>query len=453
MEVRPPLFQVLVQQKGWQDHEVFKKRYRQAARELADLEGPASLATSPPPEKRQFIRWMQGEVRTVPRSEARRILQYMFPGVRLGSIFHPVGAGPCSSELQDAGECGREGEFESDGEDVVTMAANESARFVARAEGSNVGPHTMEQLEADIRRIVTTYPNRPVGPLFREVRALRNRAFEFLEGRQPPQLTRDLYLAAGVLCGVLANASFDLGRYDAAETQARSAFMCGELAGHNGLRSWVRGLQALIAYWDGRPRDAVRLAEAGDDFTPEQGTSHIRLTSIKARAYGQLQLTEDAVAALRSADTLREQATTDDGPLGGMMAFPREKQLYASTTHLWLSGGDHLGKAEACAGEAVSVFEAAPPEQRRLGELSLARMDLALARLNRGDAHGAALQVYEMLSTDTRRRTESVRRRLGQFGRRLATHAAADSPSAVAVREAIAAHREHPAELPPGGMS
>lgn len=110
---------------------------------------------------------------------------------------------------------------------------------------------------------MTSYPNRPVGPLFREVRALRDRAFEFLEGRQPPQYTRDLYVAADVLCGVLANASFDLGRYDAAETQARTAFMCGELAGHNGLRAWVRGLQALIAYWDGRPHDAVRLAEAG----------------------------------------------------------------------------------------------------------------------------------------------------------------------------------------------
>jgi hypothetical protein len=94
------------------------------------------------------------------------------------------------------------------------MAAAESARFGQFAEQSNVGPHTLEQFRADLARIVTTYPNRPVYPIFVELRALRNRAFELLEGRQYPEL----YQVTGVLCGVLANASFDLGWLAAAET-------------------------------------------------------------------------------------------------------------------------------------------------------------------------------------------------------------------------------------------
>ncbi|MGW0822542.1 hypothetical protein [Streptomyces sp. NPDC002845] len=256
-----------------------------------------------------------------------------------------------------------------------------------------------------------------------------------------------------MLCGVLANASFDLGRYDAAETQARAAFMCGELAGHNGLRAWGRGLQALIAYWDGRPLDSVRLCEAGSDFTPEHGTAHIRLASIKARAYGQLQQASDALAALRSADTMRDELTdTDDFP-DGMMAFPTAKQLfYASTTSLWLGGAQHLANAEARAEEAVNLFEAAPPERRRLGEMSLARMDLAAARLNRGDLDGAAIQVHDVLAVSARRGTESVRKRLGQFSRELALSPAVASPAAIGMREAIVAHQERSrAELPPGG--
>lgn len=453
METEPPLFQVLVNQKGWQEYEVFKRRYQDAARELADTEGPTSLATAPPPEKRQFVRWVHGEVKTTPRTEARRILQFMFPGVPVGRLFARASAINSSPDLREARESVSEDQLDYGAEDVVMAAANESARFAARAEGSNVGPHTMEQLEADIRRIVTNYPNRPVGPLFREVRALRNRAFEFLEGRQPPQYTRDLYVAAGVLCGVLANASFDLGRYEAAETQARTAFMCGELAGHNGLRAWVRGLQALIAYWDGRPRDAVRLADAGVDFTPERGTAHIRLASIQARAYGQLQQATDAMAALNRANDMRDQMTAGDDLPGGMMAFPEEKQLfYASSTHLWLGGNQHLSDAEARADEAVRMFEAAPLEQRRLGEMSLARMDLSMARLSRGDLDGAALQVYDVLGVDARRRTESVRKRVQQFGRHLALHPARTTPAAMAIREAIVAHQEQtPAELPPGG--
>ncbi|WP_240152201.1 hypothetical protein [Streptomyces mobaraensis] len=331
-------------------------------------------------------------------------------------------------------------------------AANESARFAAQAEGSNVGPHTMEQLEADIRRIVCTYPNRPVGPLFQEVRELRNHAFRLLEGKQPPAYTRDLYLASAVLCGVLANASFDLGCYSAAETQARSAFLCGELAGHNGVRAWIRGLQALIAYWDGRPTDAVRLAEAGSGYIPEGGTAHIRLASVKARALGQLGRSSDALGALHAADTLRDATNGADDLPGGMLAFLPEKQLfYASSTLLWLGGDQHLADAESRAQEAVAMFSSAEPGERRLGEENLARIDLALARLGRGDVDGAAEQVHEVIGINSRRHTESVARRLAYFRRDLSRHAAATSPSAIALREALMAHQHHTSTaLPPG---
>jgi hypothetical protein len=451
----PTLFQLLIAERQLQRYEVFLRRYEDAARELAALEGPENLATATI-ERRQFLRWAHGEMRGLPRTEARRILEYLFRPAPVSALFSPAERPTRRPTLASAGPtegvAGVRGEYVP--EDVVMEAAHESASFAARVEGSNCGPHTMEQLESDIRRIVTTYPNRPVGPLFQEVRVLRNRSFELLEGRQPPHLTRDLYVAAGVFCGVLANASFDLGKYVAAETQARTAFMCGELAGHNGLRAWVRGLQALIAYWDGRPGDAVRLVEAGSGFVPEQGTAHIRLMSIKARAHGQLSQPTEALTALLEAEAMRERLTAGDDLPGGMMAFPVEKQLfYASSTHLWLGGREHLGDAEAAADEAVTMFEAAAPEQRRLGEMSLARMDLAMARMGRGDLDGAAHQVHAVLQVNARRGTESVRKRLGHFTRNLAVHPGANAPMAIGLREALTAHHErHALELPPGGI-
>ncbi|MCY0951273.1 hypothetical protein [Streptomyces sp. H27-S2] len=448
----PTLFQTLINQRGWQDYQVFKRRYEQAAKQLAELEGPPSIATATI-EKRQFFRYAHGEVRT-PQTVARRVLEFMFPGIPAARLLGPAEPKPVASPHHLAADDRNAVDPSEYGlEDVVMAAANESAQFAARAESSNVGPHTLEQLDADIRRLVITYPNRPVGPLFREVRALRDRAFELLEGRQPPRYTSDLYVGAGVLCGVLANASFDLGRYDAAETQARTAFLFGELAGHNGLRSWVRGLQALIAYWDGRPVDAVRLADSGSAFTPESGTAQIRLESIKARAYGQLNRGSDALASLSAADRLRERLVEGDELPGGMMAFPVEKQLfYSSSTHLWLAGTQHLSDAEARADEAVEMFQSAPPEQQRLGEMSLACMDLAMARLGRGDIDGAATQIHAVLGVSARRRTESVDRRIGHFSRQLALHPGAGSPAAIGLREVIIAHQERiPAQLPPGG--
>ncbi|ANW18865.1 hypothetical protein [Streptomyces clavuligerus] len=455
------LFQQLITQRGWRDPDVFLRRYQEAARELAALEGPQNLATATI-ERRQFIRWARGEIKGQPRKEARRILAHLFRPVGVERLFvPPPSGGTALSERRHTGDfahgCSHvaavvDRDGDESGEDVVMAAANESADFAVRVDGSNVGPATLEQLEADIRRMVLTYPHRPVGPLFTEVRRLRNRAFELIEGRQPPHHTVDLYLAAGILCGVLANASFDLGRYEAADTQARTAFLCGQAAGHNGLRAWVRGLQALIAYWDGRPQDAVRLADAGGHFRPEQGTAAVRLAAIKARAHGQLRQSSEVMTALKEADLLRDRARTGDELPGGMMDFPQEKQLfYRSSAQLWLGGRQQLADAEAAAAEAVRGFESALPEQRRLGEMSLARLDLATARMGRGDLEGAAVQVHDVMVVNSRRGTESVRKRLAQFARRLAGHPGARSPMAVGLQEALAAHQERfVLELPPG---
>ena len=336
----------------------------------------------------------------------------------------------------------------------MMSAARESASFAARAEQTNVGPHTLEQLEADIRRVVATYPNRPVMPLFLEVRELRNRAFELLEGHQPPQLTRQLYFTAGTLCGILANASFDLGHYEAAETQARTAYLCGELSGHNGLRAWVRGMQALIAYWDDRHRDAVHFSEAGRHLIPEDGTAHIRLASIAARALGKLGRRDDALAALHAAQDFRDALGESDSD-SGMMAFPEAKQaLYAATTHLWLNSEADMSTAEQKSTAAIAGYEAVPPEERRLGELCLARMDLAHARLARGEVEGAAEQIDIVLGIEARRRTESVARRLTQFGRRLSLSAASTSSVGAYALDSIATyHERHARELPPGGAT
>ncbi|GLV89226.1 hypothetical protein Slala04_06800 [Streptomyces lavendulae subsp. lavendulae] len=55
----PTLFQTLINQRGWQDYQVFKRRYEQAAKQLAELEGPSSIATATI-EKRQFFRYARG---------------------------------------------------------------------------------------------------------------------------------------------------------------------------------------------------------------------------------------------------------------------------------------------------------------------------------------------------------------------------------------------------------
>jgi hypothetical protein len=331
----------------------------------------------------------------------------------------------------------------SDPDEEISMAANEAARIAQFAEQTNVGPHTLEQFQADIRRIVTQYPNRPVYPLFVELRTLRSRAFEKLEGRQFPTQTRDLYLITGVLCGVLANTSFDLGRLDAAETQARTAFLCAELSGSNWLRAWIRGTQSLVAYWDDRPRAAVQLAEDGRQYIPELGTASVRLAAYEARAYGRMRDPRGVDTALGIAADARSAVVADDDP-GGMMAFPEAKQSYlAASARLWLGEPAAAGQAERDAEHAVRTYEQDPPEQRRLGELNHARLDLATARLALGHLEGTAEQVRTVLDACTRRPIESVTRRLRQVGAVFDQPPYRNNRVAIDLRDEISAVAEH----------
>lgn len=224
---------------------------------------------------------------------------------------------------------------------------------------------------------------------------------------------------AGALCGVLANASFDLGWLAAAETQARTAFLCAELAGSNGLRVWVRGTQSLVAYWDERPRAAVDLAADGWRYVPETGTARVRLASIEARAHARLRDQSATENVLARAQQARDEVRAPDDP-GGVFAFPLAKQSYcAATARLWLGGQGSYADAERDAAHAIELYEADPPEQRRLGEICLARLDLAAARLGRDDLDGAGEQLQDVLAIAAQRRIESVARRLNQVGRAL----------------------------------
>ncbi len=371
--------------------------------------------------QRQVGRWMAGNLDGLPHPAACRVLEQMF-GENAERLFGPADPAAhveTTTAVREPALATSQPVENLAVQKEVAMAAAESARFGQFAEQSNVGPHTLEQFRADLTRIVATYPNRPVYPTFVELRALRNRAFELLEGRQHPEQGRELYLTAGALCGALANASFDLGWLQAAETQARTAFLCAELAGNNALRAWVRGTQSLIAYWDDRPRSAVELAADGWRYIPETGTARVRLAAIEARAYGQLRDHRAAEDALARAEQARGEVRGEDDP-GGMLIFPVAKQtFYAATTRLWLGGQVNHTNAEHNATHAVQLYQADPPEQRRLGELCLALLDLAAARLGRDDLDGTAEGVQEVLTVAAQRRTDSVARRLNQVARAL----------------------------------
>ncbi len=160
--------------------------------------------------------------------------------------------------------------------DLVMNAAHESSEHAAAFESASVGPNALEQLGEDILRIARAYVHAPPLPLLAELIRVRDRAYWLLDRTRNPAQQRDLYLAAGQACGLLASASFDLGHPHAAAQQARAARAYGEIIQVRELSAWADGMLACVELWAGRPGQALLLAERGLTVAPD-GTCRVRL--------------------------------------------------------------------------------------------------------------------------------------------------------------------------------
>ncbi|MER5262284.1 hypothetical protein ABTZ99_09415 [Actinosynnema sp. NPDC002837] len=358
--------------------------------------------------ERQAYRWVAGELRSLPYQHAQSALERLFgePAARL--LGTPYGHAATLSARRHDHPVPRRGDGRSDWEgQVIALSADRARDFLTRAEATNVGTEALDQLADDVRRLVNAYPRQPLQDLLGDLVDVQGRAFGLLEGRQKPDQTRDLYLLAGVASGLMAKASHDLGAPHDAMTQARAAHVCADNAGHDGLRAWTRGLQALIAYWSGQFAESVRYAEKGADAAARsRGTAGVWLASGQARALAAMGRADHARAAVENAADIREQAEGDElDEMGGLCTFSRPRGLYYAAEALaWAADAE---RAERLALEALDAY-ATSPDDRAFGDEAGTRCALAVARLARGEVDGAAEALAPVLLMPVAQRIHGV---------------------------------------------
>lgn len=338
--------------------------------------------------------------------------------------------------LVDAGAMRGDALAEISERDLIMAAAHEASEHAGRAEASNIGATVLEQLDADALRIAREYVHVPPVPMMVEMMRVRRRVYRLLEGQQKPADTSHLYLLAGTMSGLLANASTDLGHLDAAAEQARAAWAYAELCGHNGLRAWTRGMQALIEYWSERPRHAVVLAQNGQQYAQSM-TAAVRLHNIEARIWSKLGSADDAERCIQAAATARTRTGTDDlhDEIGGVFGFPEAKNhYYAGAIYI------HLGRAEPALTETqrtIDLYAGGPSEQRSYGAEAMARVDNAAAQLINGSLDGADDALRPVLELSEDRRIAQLEERLTGLRRRIAAPRFRDAVEARRLDERI----------------
>ncbi|WP_182558455.1 hypothetical protein [Microlunatus kandeliicorticis] len=159
--------------------------------------------------------------------------------------------------------------------------------------------------------------------------------------RRPSELV-DLYASLGQLNALMASLAFDLDRWDAAETLARTASSYADMSGHSSLHAWTLGLRATLAFWRADPRLALDHVDHGLAIAP-MGAPSYRLHHIEARAHAVAGNVEGVRASIGAANAQLDfmEGLRDDlhDGIGGEFAFGYVRGT-ACAGAAWLRVGD-----------------------------------------------------------------------------------------------------------------
>lgn len=377
--------------------EDFESRFEKAGRDIDE-----SISVSP----RQLSRWMAGDS-GAPRPAARRVLEHMFQrpaSELLAALPAALGDDPVS-DVRTKWSAQR---AYMSSEALLNVAATRARSFGLDLGRAKMADEVVEQLREDLYKLGGLYQTVPLTTILPNLVNVQDGLFRLLETRQSPSHARDLYFLSGIACGMLAKASHDLADPHAALTQARTAFLCAEQADHHGLMSWVRSSQSLIAYWAGRPRDALEYAKSAQVIAA-QSTAGVWAAMSEARALGSVGSTEEALTAVSRAEMLREQVVADelDG-IGGLFAFGAIRQMYYAGEALsWTPAKASL--AADYATRAVEGYKNTAGPEWAFGDQAGAQTTLAIARIQQsGDPSAAKEALDSVLSLPVEKRANGI---------------------------------------------
>jgi hypothetical protein len=324
---------------------------------------------------RQLDRWLAGELATLPRASLCRVVEAEF-GYPVQQLL-ALGGDLVETSSTPSGQAKPLNR-------LVSQAATESARFGQWADSLAIGDLAIETLHLRIRQLATAYVHTPMIPIFQGLTTLRDELFEFLNTPDPSQ-ARDLYLVAGITCGLLAHASGNLGDLPAAHLQACTAMICARQADHPTLAAWVLTVRALQSEWSGQPEASLDYVSRARRHTARElrpSTVGTWGHAIEARALARLGRASDATHAIRQAADCRDSCHEADcrnefDEIGGILTFPEPKRLFYAASAYRRAG--NIPAAIEHAQSAISAYTNGPAEDRSYGDEALARVDLAIS--------------------------------------------------------------------------
>ncbi|MET9528227.1 hypothetical protein [Streptomyces coeruleorubidus] len=427
-EGRRTVMFLLATRRGIRSYQGFSDEYARIAGQLRS-EG---YEVSPPPAARQWERLLKfGEVKTTPHALTARVLERMFQ-MPVGDLLRSASDMP---ELEPVRSTRASSPPVLDESDLL-MTARDAASHAGEAASLLLDEMTLDQLHDDLVQLSRRYGCSAPGEVYRDATSLLNQAQVLLERTRSPEQHTRLYYAAAQASALLAAVSFDLGALTPAVSFARSAAQYGKTIGNGPVQAYAYGMMAFMAFWDGRPGEAVRLAKTAQQFGGLGDTARRRLYAIEARAHGHLRNTDQAERAIREAleqSSGRRDELHDD--IGGEFGFDAARTAMSNaTTCLLLRDAEG---AEEYATRALTLLRMQPAEQQPIVVAGPAAVDLARARLLRNEVEGAHEALTPVFQVPPNWRGSGMMERLTAARIELTRPEFHSAPAALALAEQI----------------
>ncbi|WP_425245392.1 tetratricopeptide repeat protein [Streptomyces sp. NEAU-NA10] len=281
---RITLLRQLLQQRHLTTHEAFAAQYERAASRLAELDRDprlASLQVSP----RQFDRWYGGELLTLPRPDACRVLEHMLgrPVSELFSTEYDVDSEHDGDEeeprsLRQAPSPPPPRGDDENPLDIVTRTRQLTA--------SNADDATLAFLDSSLEGITTRYEQDGPYALRPQARQARQLAHTLLDGRQPPRARQELFRLAARASGLLGYMAVNTGDFALSEAYCTEARDLSREIGDLDTELWACGTLSFGLYYAGRYDEADGCAAAAVERAPRHAQSIRLLANGRARALG-----------------------------------------------------------------------------------------------------------------------------------------------------------------------
>ncbi|WP_156725237.1 hypothetical protein [Streptomyces apocyni] len=305
---RTTVFRQLLQQRHLTTYGAFATQFERVAVRLAELDGDLRLA-SLRVSARQFDRWMGGDLRTLPRPDACRVLEHLL-GRPVSELFSGAGGDG------DAAARTTPTPVPPPHVPLPRDTGDDPLQIVARAHElttSNADDATLTFLANALENVSAQYEQHGPHALRPQTRNLRQLTHTLLDGRQPPRVRQELFRLAARTSGLLAYMAVNTGDFALAEAYCTESLDLSRAIDDLDTELWASGTLSFGLYYAARYDEADACAAAAVERAPHDAQSIRLLVNGRARA---LAKTGDRRAAEQAIGRALDLSDHHDAPVG-----------------------------------------------------------------------------------------------------------------------------------------